>query len=171
MSYVYKETEEASQVVFDEESSQKYDRLLLIGVFLLLTGLFVSAAAIDAAIKVITDGRLLNWRYLIACVPLAAFAVKLVVDAVNARRFDLTEDEWERNRRFKTMAFVLSIEIVIAVFLHACGQFHALAIPFLVWFKLGLFSLRAFLEMAGLIALAGLTFYYVRQWIVTFSRI
>lgn len=171
MSYVFKGTnDQNAQEFFDEDSPKRNYRLLLLGAFLILTGLVVPPSLIDAVIEVITDGRLLNWRYLLVCVLLITFAVKWAIDAVNSQRYDLSEDELERNRRFKTMTTVLSIEMIIAVFLHACGQFHSLAIPFLVWFKLGQISVYALLEMFCLITIAALTYYYIRQWLVKFFQ-
>ena len=139
---------------------------LLIGGLLLIAGSFVDPGVIDSCLLAL-DPRTWVWWYFLVAITYMMFAIQWF-RIYRASEWDTDYATDDRNDRFKIMSIVVSAELALIVLLHATGVASSWGYPFYLWYTYGTFSWWAIITFAALLGVLVVTFYYVREWVVTF---
>jgi hypothetical protein len=136
---------------------------LMGGLFLLIGGCCLNQNMIDGLSRLV-DFRLWPWWYFAALIVIVFFSVKWYILSQTWEDYD--EEDIIVGRKFMTMSFTITGELLVLVLLKSIGFLGRFSYPLWRWFGFGEYSHMALLTFMLVCAAVVLTIYMIKEWYV-----
>ncbi|MGL6193298.1 MAG: hypothetical protein ACRC2T_00580 [Thermoguttaceae bacterium] len=139
--------------------------MLLGGLFIFNIGCFVNPGIIDTIFRSL-DVRLWPWWYFLALGLVLIFSIKWYITYYNWEFYD--GNEADAAIRFNRMSVFITAVMAVLVILNCVNLLQFFYYPLSRWFGFGDFSWLALLSFTVLMLVIATTFYFIKEWVVTF---